>query len=256
MKTHLTLQAIAGACVVGLLSAVASHAQDAAYSINIVGFQKIAAPPQFNMASTPFDAEILDINQAIGPQLTANTDFTNADNILLWDAGAQQYKLLYLSSLQTNKWVDLSTGVSSEPILVGKGMFIRNRQAFTQSVVVAGDVVADAAMTNPVVLGFQMLAYPYSADIPLNSMAFTNGGFGSNNFNNSDNIYLWDSTNQQYRTYFLAGNVGNPAANYKWISVTPPGIASNVIVRTGDGFWYRHRENGFNWVEVNPYPNL
>lgn len=242
--------------VAACLLAAPVRAQDAAYSVNVVGMQKLTAPPGFQMASTPFEPLSLNVNDAIGPQMTPNTEFTNSDNLLLWDAGGQQYTLLYLSSLRTNKWVDVSTGVSAEPILVGRGMFLRSRQAFTQTVVVAGDVVADPARSNGVVQGLQLLAYPYSADVPLNSMTFTNAGLGSNNFNNSDNIYLWDATNQQYRNYYLAGNVGNPAANYRWISVSPPGIATNVILRTGQSFWYRHRGGGFMWTEPRPYPGL
>ncbi len=238
-----------------------SHAQitDAVFSANVVGVQKLSATPGLTMAATPFEEDLQDLNAVIGPQLFGSNNFNTADNILLWNPGDQQYILFFLAGDVgggfSRKWISVNPfGIATNEIFPGEGMFIRNRQANTQTVVVAGDVFLDPTNLQAIIPGFQLLSYPYSAEIGMNSTTFTNGGLGSNNFTTADNIFLWDADDQQYQLFFLAGDVGG-GFSHKWISVNPFGIATNVI-QPGQAFWYRHKGIGFDWVELSPYPNL
>ncbi|MFH0953344.1 MAG: hypothetical protein V1873_03340 [Verrucomicrobiota bacterium] len=257
-----SLKALA-AIVCGVIIVTSAWAQTGeVYSLNVVGFQKVSvkdASKPYTMSSTPFLATNANINQVIGPQLYGSNTFDNSDDILVWIATNQQYKKYYLlgnvgDTNYNNKWIDYTTGevATNANITPGMGFWVRGRAAVTQTVVFAGDVVDAAAVTNPVITGYQILAYPYSTAIGINQMAFTNQGFGSNTYDNSDNLMLWIPTDQQYKKFYLLGNVGDTNYNNRWIDYTAGAVATNVVP-PGQAFWYRHRGSPFNWVETKPY---
>lgn len=254
--------AVAIVCALGVLTSALAQSGEV-YSLNVVGFQKVTAPPaakKYTLNSTPFIANNPNINYAIGNQLGGSNSVDNSDNILLWNKGAQAYKRYWLAGNvgDTNynyKWIDNLTGevATNTDILPGEGFWVRSRQSVTQVVVVAGDVEDAQTVTNGIAAGYQLLSYPFSAPIGLNSTTFTNGGKGSNSVDNSDNIMKWNVNAQTYLRYWLAGNVGDTNYNRKWIDNLTGEVATNAYLNPGDGFWYRHRGSGFNWVEAKPY---
>lgn len=248
------------ACLISLIGiSVATAQTGAVYSLNVVGFQKVDTPDAaLVLGSTPFDPNDPNMNEVLGDQLTGGTGYANSDNLLLWDSAAQTYKLFFLAGdvgvpAYNYKWIDTATSqVATNGILPGDGFWLRSRQASTQTVVMVGDVVNDPEVTNQVVQGLQLLSYPYSTSIAMNDTTFTNGAVGGTGYTDSDNILLWDVSSQEYRLFFLAGDVGVPAYNHKWIETATSQVATNLI-QPGQSFWYRHRGAGFNWVEARPY---
>lgn len=247
------------------LAAVASvHAQatGTVYSLNIVGFQKItvSSNDSYALAAVPFVSDDPNINSVIGDQLTGGDSFDNSDDLLKWDASTQSYKNYFLLGDvgDTNynfKWIDSSTGevATDADLLASEGFWLRNRQSTTQTVVVVGDVVSASTVTNQIVPGYQLVAYPFSSEILINDASFTNGATGGDSFDNSDNIVKWNPDTQSYQNFFLLGNIGDPQYNWKWIDNSTGEVAGNTYLKPGEGFWYRHRGSGFNWVENRPY---
>ena len=233
------------------------------YSLNVVGFQKLEAKDQtkkYTLVATPFNTDDPNINSVISTQLTGGFNYQDSDNIMKWDSVEQEYQKYFLlgdvgDPNYNHKWIDSATGevATNTDMLPGEGFWIRSRQSYDQTVVVAGDVVDDDHFTNQIFPGFNLLSYAFSERIALNDTTFTNGGRGGYNFQDSDNIYIWNQTNQQYEKYFLLGDVGDPNYNHKWIDSGSGEVASNAYLEPGMGFWYRHRGTGFAWIEPKPY---
>lgn len=230
---------------------------------NIVGFKKLrvlAHPQKLALLSTPFVADNPNINSAIGPQLKGQNSSGSSDNILMWDAAGQKYKMLWIVGdvgypEYNFKWLDCATGevATNTDVLPGHGFWVRSRQFFTQTVVVAGSVVNVGSVTTAIVRGYNLLAYPFSSPINLTKTTLTNGAVGGNSSGTSDNILRWDANAQCYVTYFLAGDVGYPEYNWQWMDPKTLEVATNAVLQPGEGFWYRHRGGGFDWVEARPY---
>jgi len=259
--SHVVASVVILACGVMLFPATLHAQTDAVYSLNVVGFQKLQVfdeSKKYKLTATPFEAEDPNINSVISTQLTGGLDYQEGDNIMKWDALHQQYEKYFLlgdvgDTNYDHKWIDSESKVATNTdMLPGEGFWIRSRHGYTQTVVVVGDVVDDDHFTNHITAGFNLLSYPYSASIALNDTTFTNGGHGGYDFQESDDIYIWDQTNQQYQKYFLLGDVGDTNYDHKWID-SESKVATNTYLEPGMGFWYRHRGTGFDWIEPKPY---
>jgi hypothetical protein len=64
---------------------------------------------------------------------------------------------------------------------------------------------------------------------------------GSNTYNKSDNIMVYDPIIQRYKEYFLYGKVGDPLLTNRWIDKATDEPTTNIIV-PGMGFWIRSRQ--------------
>ena len=245
-----------------LLTSLSSPADTNQFS-NIVGFRKVtvsAYPKAYSLASMPFEREDPNIDHVIGPQLTGGDGFSSSDDVLMWDAVNQRYLNYFVAGGVGEPWdghwftptLQPATNFPAD-LYPGRAFWIRSRQEFTQTVVFAGSLVSANSVTTRIPSGLSLLAYPYSAAIPINSTAFSNGASGGDSFGSSDNILKWDAERQMFVNYFLAGDVGLPEYNWKWIIPQGLVVASNVYLQPGEGFWYRHRGSGFEWVEPRPY---
>jgi hypothetical protein len=253
----------------GLLGAVAcagvslsSLAQEV-YSPNVVGFQKLSVVTNGSrmvMASTPFDATSNNINNVIGPQLYGSNTSAKSANVIVWNKTNQSYKSYWLAGTISagnplnNKWIDGSKLASNAIVDPGMSFWMKQAPAGSQQqVVVCGEVVDIPTSSIPVLPGMQMLSYPYNTDIYLTQTTFyACGAYGTNTSAKSDQVIVWIPTNQAYKSYWLAGTIGpaNPLNN-QWIDGSK--LASNTVLRSGQGFWYKHRSTGFVWIESRPY---
>ena len=247
-------------CLAGLVSASFGQSGEV-YSLNVVGFQKVTAPAsRLQISATPFDQANPNIDSAVGAQLTGSDAYGVSDNILLWNVQGQAYSNYFIAGGVGEPYDGHWFTPALQPatnfpanLYPGRAFWIRSRQAFTQTVVFAGSLVSANCVTTRIPSGLSLLGYPYSAAIKLNDTAFSNGACGGDSFGSSDNILKWDAERQMFVNYFLAGDVGLPEYNWKWIIPQGLVVASNVYLQPGEGFWYRHRGSGFDWVETRPY---
>jgi hypothetical protein len=246
-SSGVSLLFVAVACVSVALPSFSQTGET--YTLNVLGFQKLAAPSNnYQMVSVPFEAVSNELNEVIGRQLTPGTGFDTSDDILIWDANNQSYTQFW-RRVSTGRWCYFGTTRTASNILInpGHGMWFYSRQATDQTVVVAGDVVDAAVMTNRIVPGFQMLAYPFSTPIRLVDTTLTNG-LKEADYGSADNVMIWDASSQSYSQYWLR------AASGRWTIFGGTRTATNAILKPGEAFWYNSKgTNVFEWVEARPY---
>ena len=247
------MKKIMSIALTGLLAATLAHAaSNEVYSVNVVGFSKVDVPVGLSIMAMPFDAEAGTIDDVVGTNgVYGSTSFV-ADNVMLYDEVTQQFDIYWLfshSSIGGAKWRNVGGWATNVYLYPGMSFWYRSRAAEMWTNSMVGDVVPDAAVTNTIVPGLQLLSYPYSADVVLTDMNLTNGVYGTTAFV-ADNIMLYNTDTQQFDIYWLFSHssVGGP----KWRNVG--GWATNVVINMGEGFWYRSRgASNLTWIEPCPY---
>jgi len=240
------------------LLAAPAFAQDAVYSLNVVGFQKVAAvPTAFTLAGNPFESPDPELNTLVSTQLTAGASYLAADKILKWDSDSQTYIRYYLRNNAragvVNKWV-LSTdeGVPTTNAYLNNddGFFIQTIAGSTQQVVMVGDVVNDAEISKSIPAAFSLHSYPYSAPIAIKDMNLTNATSGAS-YLASDKLMVWDAAQQQYVRYYFRNNARAGVVN-KWVAALDEGVETTDVINPNDGFWIQALSQ-FQWVAKRPY---
>jgi hypothetical protein len=242
-----------------LTSALPAFSQnDAVYSVNIIGMQKVDAVPAgsggLSLISMPFDLDNPILDRVVGTNGVAAATSVNADNLLIFNPITQTYTTYWLF-FSTNpsfnrKWrsaTGFATNVFLQP---GAGVWYRSRATSNQVLTLVGDVVNKGASTNMIRPGLQVVSYPFSTSIIMADLKLTNGVAAATSVN-ADNIQLYNPETQQYTTYWLFSSA-NPSFNRRWRSAT--GFATNVVIQPGSAFWYRSRgAETITWVESIPY---
>ena len=242
-------------------------AQGPVYSVNIVGIQKVTTPPgEYVQASNPFVKSATDLNSVVGNQMTGGTDFDTGDNVLVWTGTT--YKTFFLVNSGgeypelDGKWISLdgegNPVVATEPLPTGKGFWFKNNNA-EATVSFVGDVESAATKSMAIVPGFNLVSYPYSSSVALNSAAMNlnlaAGCIGGEEVDTSDTISIWGEGT--YRTYFLVNFPAEPTLHNKWCYVGGDGgvYAADVVLEPGMSFWYGRRSNAgsFTWTTTKPY---
>ncbi|MGD9873253.1 MAG: hypothetical protein AB7T27_03180 [Kiritimatiellia bacterium] len=233
-----------------ILAAAVAIAQEAVYSLNVVGFQKVTAKPTaFTLPGVPFQAASHELNSLVGPQLTAAKNYLAADRIYLWDSASQKYKYYFLNSAIGNKWVsytNTTVATTNAFIYSNDGFWISTVAASTQTVVLVGDVINVGAVTSSITAGFNLKSYPFSAPRSINEMNLNNGT-AAKNYLAADRIFLWDAASQKYVYFFLNSTIGN-----KWASYTNTTVAASNVINPNDGFWYQ-AVGPVTWTAMKPY---
>ncbi|MDD4869423.1 MAG: hypothetical protein PHR77_02590 [Kiritimatiellae bacterium] len=136
-----------------------------------VGFVRITiSTNEQRLVSLPFRPFDASINKVLAGQLTGSTKEKSSDRVLKWDAVVAKYVQALKADGNGNaeidgKWFsDLKKLVPSDMTLEpGEGFFIWNRQASTQDVFLAGEVVLDATNSMVLMPSLNLVGYPYSA---------------------------------------------------------------------------------------------
>mgnify|MGYP001585536481 CR=1 FL=1 len=245
MKRLMT--AVAMSCIAGFALAATNEVT----SVNIVGYNKIPAPPGIKIFAPMFYIGSNTVSEVMGTNGTANSSQTLADNVYLYRNASYVTLWLYDASDGPefdHKWVDGSQ-VATNIILPGEGFWVRNRAVSTNTYTQIGEAVGEGAVTNTIKPGLQILAYPYSADVAVGSLSCTNGVANSSQ-TLADNVYVY-TPGVGYATYWLYDNSDGPAFDHKWVDGSQ--VATNII-SGGQGFWYRSRSGGnVTWIQNKPY---
>ena len=240
-----------------LLASWASAQTAEVFSLNVVGFQKVTVSPSNTGAglfleSTPFEQDLSNIDGVVGTNGTAGITAAQGDNVILFDKYTQGYITYWLFShvnpALNRHWRSGSGLATNVYLYPGMGYWHKNQSGSNLNIVLVGDVVADGTVTNAIVPGLQLISYPFSTSIRMTDMTLTNGTPGTTAAQ-ADNIMLYE--NQSFVTYWLFSHA-NPTLHRKWRSGS--GLATNVFIQPGRGFWYRSRSAETNfWIEARPY---
>ena len=111
----------------------------------------------------------------------------------------------------------------------------------------------DAAVTNAIRPGLQLLSNPFSDEVRLGDLSIhVNATAHRFNVSMADQIVLWDAGTQSFLTLVLNVSAGVKAWKlYDGFEVAGVGY-TNPVIHPGQGFWFRAK-NAFDWVETNKY---
>ena len=223
--------------------ALSSFAQEV-YSPNVVGFQKLAGVSSSSggliLGSAPFIRAVPNLDSVIGTNGVNNSSDAFADNVILFNRTNQQYTTYYLGS--SRRWRTASAFATNVYLTPGMGYWYVNRSNANINLVLCGEVVDDLFITNTIVPGLQLISYPFNADIRVSEMTLTNG---VNNASDAfaDNLILFNNMDQRYTTYYLG-------SSRRWR--TASAFATNVFIKSGQGFWYVSRASTNLSPGLNP----
>jgi hypothetical protein len=258
----LVMTAAVLACATSIVSA------QTVTSANVVGYYKSLKPAgDLQLLGVSFGTTASTLDDLLGQsQFTGDPETGNADSVITWNAGTQTYKTYALYDGNawgdpTVEWRDADdfyTPMASPVLPVGSAAWLTSPAAPGDvDLIASGEVPLAASVTNSIVAGLQMLAYPFSADFALDNSGFAaSGATGDPETGNCDLIIAWDVATQTYNTYGLYdGNLwGDPTVEWRNADdfYTP---AQSVVLDLGRGFWYQAK-SAFTWVEATPYPGL
>ncbi len=267
MKKTLTLAAAA------LISASA-FAQTVT-SANIVGYTKVDKPGNtgvsFNIMGITFTSESNKLSE-LCPVDQFNGSLAGAalaDQIIIYTPGAgyttyAKYDASSYPGYETYVgWQEISdfgfAGTFIDPVLQpGSALWIKTPAGSSSTnVIVAGDVVSVASVTNSVVEGLQLIANPFSDAVKLDDLNLYENATGSlAGSADADQIIVYDPDTQSYETFAFYDARGYGYTNesgWKAISAfqfTDP--VTDYELQPGQGFWYKAK-SAFTWVETNKY---
>lgn len=226
------------------------------YSVNLVGFNKVQTKAGgFTIISAPWNTRTRTLDDLLGPDGTAGPTAEVADNVILFNKETQALEIFWLCSDDNNtrpRWKGNNGWATNVYIDPGTAFWFRNRGPEDRTLMTLGDVVMAGAVTNTIIPDMQLVNYPFSVDRPLNEMQLTHGLAGPT-AEVADNIILFDTDTEEYALFWLAPHPNNGAS---WRN-TNGWADSKVLIKCGEGFWYRNRsDHNLIWVETNPCPEL
>ena len=244
-----------------LALSVTAHAQTVG-SANIMGYSKVGLRPggKWEMVTCNFVAESNTLQDIFGTdQLAQSGSISECDKIVIYDATALEYETYAQwtdgnfynadSQLEFN-----NSSVVNPQIPLGSAAWIitSSTSTDTNTVLISGDVVSASIQSIETTNGFQMLSYPFSADIAINDTDFaTDGAAQSGSFSSCDKISVWEGSGYQTYGLYIDGKWYKANDAIEWN--TAP-LATNTI-RISQGFWY-NGQGAFAWTESNPYSTL
>lgn len=253
MKKMVTLL-IAGAAV-----ASASFAQtNTVSSANIVGYvQRQLLPGKYTLIGVNFTANGGNptLKDIIGTnQLKAAANYADADRVVVWNPQSSTYQAYaqYNGDKEfypCNTAAQWETGSATNPVVpLGSGFWIISGSATTNTVYLSGDVVTAPSATFTLNSGYQLVAWPFSADQAIATMTTTNLTKAAN-YADADRIVVWEGDHYQQYGLYTDGNwyPCNTAAEWE--------AALNEtarVVSLGEGFWFISR-SAKTVTEQNPY---
>lgn len=227
----------------GCLVATAAFAQGPVYSVNVVGFNKLQLERnKLYLISTAFEdinGNALKASDVFGAQVPSGTALN------YYVGGTPPYRTDARASFGANSGWGTNQVINFEGTMgfwlkmppVGTGP---NTQ-LVYEVVLKGQAPMDGAISNVVVLGLNMIAYPFTADVHFtNTDLYATSKLG-------DTVNVWDAARTNYMPTYARTSFG-PYRNWG------NGI-TNLWLRQGMGFWYRTTNALPRLVtEVRPYP--
>ena len=240
------------AAVLGL---AASAATAQVYSQNIVGYAKSDKPAGlFTIIGSSWeDSTVADV---IGTGHTSSPFAASADKVSVYvpGAGYTTYFLYEDFTGANQEWRNVASPYVAQGDISlpnGSAVFMESvANPTTTSVVACGEVPVDQFSTNSIVMGLQLVAYPFTAEVAIDDLALTDQGTASFFSASADKISFY-TPGVGYTTYYLAADfTGNVLGWYDIATGAAP--ASPVSLPVGTGFFYESLSS-FDWIEVNPY---
>jgi hypothetical protein len=240
----------------GLASATAfpAAAQSVTYVSQPAGLVRLTVAPGQTLISLPLKPINASIGALFPDQLTGGSGETSGDGILAWDAVNQVYVKAFKAAgtgdpARDGKWFTDSVTWTPSPLTLnpGEGFWIANRQAVSQTVYLGGNIVADSSRSSTLRPGLNLIGYPFSGRIALNSTQLArNGANGDRSPSTSDS--LTDPATGATQWLLKKGK----SKNLAWYNAD--GSTATQILGPAAGYWFEHKTSTtFTWTEPRPY---
>lgn len=249
-----------------LLGAISDLTAQANVTIGTFGYSQVEKPAgTLNFVGDSFGDGGSTLNEIVPiEQYNGSTLLATADRVIVWDPGTQSSATNALfddtaSEGTTVEWraADDFAGSAVNPVIpAGSGFWVESiGSAVDSNLIVAGNVVSSQSVTNQIVAGLQMLAYPFSVVVDLNATQLKDNATGAAFFADADRVIAWNVATQTYVTYALFDDTAYGGSTIEWRDgnsfTSPPGAIPLGLAR---GFWVKAK-SAFSWVETNPYFN-
>jgi hypothetical protein len=202
------------------LSSAALMAQTNVYSLNAVGYINVTVLPGFNMIA----CQLQTTNNTLGSLISDAAANLDGSQAYKWNgSGFTSDTANSITSSFANNWT--SGGVMT--MNPGEAIWFKNPFKTNLTFTFVG-TVPQGTLTTPIAgpNSFSMV----SSQVPQAGDLATNLGY--TNFNNGDQIYVFNPTNQTYSTFTVNTITGNTGYNQDFLNTGDPQL--NV----GQGFWY------------------
>lgn len=235
MKKRLSGWLVAALLAAFVSSAVAQSAT--AYSSSAVGvIKKTLAAKKMALLSIPLE-DTASTDAAIPfSSIPFLGSLPNGSSINIWDSNNSQW-------LTANKVVGKWRGTATnESVQVGQAIFVQNGGTSEVTLLVSGEVPADATISVPLANAGELQACANPYPVPF---AFTNSTLASGAVNGST-VNFWDSNAGTAGAWVTANKVVG-----KW-----RGTGAAYVVQPGEGFMLQQGSSaasGGSWTVVKPY---
>lgn len=213
--------------------------------------------------ATPDSVEILPAN-TIGsvfgnattlPTLTAGATSATADNVLLWNGAAwETYFWTGTVGTPNNIWKRTGNLDRSNVVIYPEdGVFVvRRSTASATTVTLIGSVPSTSEQSGIAASGSTFLANRFPTDTTLGALGLHTlpGWVAGATSTDADKVFVWNSTNGVWETYFWTGTVGTP--NNIW-KRTGNLDRSSTPIPAGTAVFISHTGAGLNLVQALPY---
>ena len=220
-----------------LLGGITSYAQatNVVYSVNMVGFQKneVGATPK--MIASPFVKEGTNSLAT----LLADQASVGIDRVFTYEPGVGFREFLHFGS---GDWRENVSGFppAVDDLIPGTGFIFVNNDASTNDVVIVGEVVQAAVVTNTIPSGLSIFSNPYSSDLDLNA---TNVTLKAALSVGTDRIYTLSDGG--YVAYLNNGS--------DIVEAAPPFTNPIPVIPSGTAFWIENAGAAKDWVQNTLY---
>ena len=242
-----------------MLQSMVTLADTDAYS-RPAGFMRVQVPANDQkLMSSPFVFFNSGLDSVFSGQLTGESNQNDADKIVKWDSTIQDYVSAFKAdntgnSQRNGKFFadDTSWTPTSMTLSPGDGFFIQNEHNSAQTVYIMGKIVLDNSLALTLSQNYNLVSFPFSSKISLNSTDLLNdGAHGGANLNDTPDKV---STVSPSADYWLLDD-SQSQNNGKWLDTS--GNVTPLEFKLGHAWWYfRHPTSSFSWSENRPYANV
>ena len=205
---------------------------------------------------------IVSLLTVASPAGGASVGLNTNDQIWRWDSANAEWVKYYYRKIGTQApvgWCKAGqTTVTTDTVPCGETVFFRRGTAgAVTTLTLSGQVHPFTAQTQYTVApgNYCAIGYPWPVDLPIAGFEQYQGapaGAASVGLNTNDQIWLWDSENNDWIKYYYR-KIGQQAA-VGWCKAGTTTVTTDVIP-AGEGFYFRRGTAGAADTITFTYPN-
>ncbi len=214
----------------------------------MVGYNKVTLTKGYNMLS-PMFVNVGGGNKAIvdlfnEDDFTAGESSTEADYISLWYAGGYQ-DLYFFSTDANNAWSSDGFEETEDDLPENVGFWLYNRGG-ERTVTLSGEVPTED-VTITLTVGYNLLANPFSAPLPVSSIVPTQGNTLKSGESSTEADYISVWRNGGYDSlYFVSSDAGDTWSEDGFEE-------TDATIAPGEAFWLYRRDSAAEIKIPAPY---